>query len=126
MTETEAFTTIDAYMSEFPAEIQARLSEMRRIIHEEAPQATEKISYRMPTFYYFGNLVHFAAFKKHIGFFPGADGIEMFKDKLTAYSWSKGGVQFPYEKPLPEALIREIVAFRLRQNEMKAPKNRRR
>ena len=113
------FTTIDEYITLFPPEIRERLQTMRETIRSAAPDASEKISWSMPTFYLNGNLVYFAAFKKHIGFFPGADGIEAFKDKMTQYSVSKGGVQFPFDKPLPLELIAEIVRFRVAQNEMK-------
>lgn len=89
---------------------------MRRVIKESAPDAEEKISWRMPTFVLHGNLVHFAAHKNHIGFYPGSSGIDAFKDKLSEYKGSKGAVQFPIGKPLPYELISEIVKFRVAEN----------
>jgi len=114
------FNTIDDYMATFPNDIQKKLQEMRATIKETAPEAEEKISYRMPTFFLKGNLVHFAAFKNHIGFYPVPTGIEKFKKELSAYKPSKGAVQFPLDKPLPLDLIREIVKFRVAENIKKA------
>lgn len=111
------FTTIDEYIMQFPAEVQEKLQAVRKVIKESAAEATEKISWQMPTFYLYGNLVHFAAHKNHIGFYPGANGIEAFKDKLSEYKSSKGAVQFPFEKPVPYELISEIVRFRVSENE---------
>lgn len=108
---------IKEYIEEFPSEIQEKLNEMYKIIKEVVPkEAIEKISWRMPTFYLNGNLVHFAGFKKHIGFFPGAEGIEKFKDKFKGLDYSKGGVQFKYENPLPKELIQDIVRYRVEIN----------
>jgi len=107
------FTSIDEYIASFPADIQERLRQMRAVIHETAPEAQEKISYQMPTFFLHGNLVHFAAFKNHIGFYPAPRGIEAFKDELTAYEGAKGSVRFPLDQPLPLDLIRRIVQFRV-------------
>jgi uncharacterized protein YdhG (YjbR/CyaY superfamily) len=112
--------TIDDYIATFPKEIQKKLQEMRATIKETAPDAEEKISYQMPTFYLKGNLVHFAAFKNHIGFYPVPTGIEKFKKELSAYKTSKGAVQFPLDKPLPVDLIRKIVKFRVAENMKKA------
>ena len=89
------------------------LERLRTIIAQEAPEAIEKISYGMPTFYLHGNLVHFAAAKHHIGFYPTPSGVEAFKSELEGLKWSKGAIQFPYDAPLPEALIRKIVRFRV-------------
>lgn len=108
--------TIDEYIAQFPPEVQSRLESLRKVIREIAPEAGERISWRMPTFTLNGNLVHFAAHKAHIGFYPGAGGIEAFKDKLSEYKSSKGAVQFPNNKPLPYDLIKEIVAFRVSEN----------
>jgi uncharacterized protein YdhG (YjbR/CyaY superfamily) len=116
MTKDIRFATIDEYITQFSPDIQERLQLTRAAIKQAVPDAAEKISWAMPTFYLNGNLVHFAAFKTHVGFFPGADGIEAFKEKLKDYSYSKGGVQFPFVKPLPVALIGEIVRFRAAQN----------
>lgn len=109
------YTTIDEYIASFPANIQSILQKMRQAIHEAAPEATEAISYRMPTFKLNGNLVHFAAFKNHIGFYPSPSGIEQFKTELSPYKWSKGAVQFPLDKQLPLELVKKIVAFRVQE-----------
>ena len=115
-------TTIDEYIAGFPEEIQEKLREMRRVIHETAPEATEKISYQMPTFYLNGNLVHFAAFKNHIGFYPAPTGLDAFKDEIAQYPNSKGAVQFPLDKPIPFDLVRRIVEFRKEENLKKKSK----
>ncbi|NYT04378.1 MAG: hypothetical protein GKC00_06715 [Candidatus Methanofastidiosa archaeon] len=108
---------IDDYIKDFPKEVQTRLKKIRETIKEVAPDAEEKISYGMPTFTLKGNnLVHFAAYNKHIGFYPTPSGIEKFKDDISVYAWSKGAVQFPLDKPVPYDLIREIVAFRVKEN----------
>ncbi|GAP21447.1 iron chaperone [Leptolinea tardivitalis] len=114
------YATIDDYISGFPDEIQKKLQEIRAVIKEAAPEATEKISYQMPTFYLNGNLVHFAAFKNHIGFFPAPSGLEAFKDEISKYPHSKGGVQFPFDQPIPFDLIRRIVIYRMVENQKKA------
>jgi uncharacterized protein YdhG (YjbR/CyaY superfamily) len=119
------FQSIDEYIAAFPAEVQKRLQEIRSVIKSAAPQATEKISYQMPTFHLNGNLVHFAAFKNHIGFYPVPSGIEAFKRELSKYAQGKGSVQFPLDEPLPLALIRKIVKFRVAENLKKAPKSSR-
>ncbi len=116
------YTTIDEYIALFEPEVQQKLQALRAVIKEAAPNAQEKISWQMPTFTLYGNLVHFAAHKNHIGFYPGASGIETFLPKLTAYKTSKGAVQFPMEKPLPFELITEIVKFRAAQNIEEADK----
>ena len=108
--------SIDGYIRQFPAGVQDILNELRRVINENAPGAKEKISYQMPTFYLNGNLVHFAAYKNHIGFYPAPSGIEAFKDELTGYKWAKGSVQFPIDKPIPYDLVRRIVEFRVKEN----------
>ncbi len=113
------YHTIDEYISQFPTEIQEILQEIRKIVHETAPEATEKISYQMPTFYLNGNLVHFAAFKKHIGFYPTPTGTEQFRSELSVYKGAKGSVQFPLNKPMPYKLIRKIVEFRVAENREK-------
>lgn len=109
-------TTIDEYIAQFPEDVQEILAKIRAVVREAAPQAVEKISYQMPTFYLNGNLVHFAAFKHHIGFYPAPTGIEEFKEELSAYKGAKGSVQFPLDRPMPYALIRRIVEFRVAQN----------
>jgi uncharacterized protein YdhG (YjbR/CyaY superfamily) len=108
--------TIDEYIAQYPPRIQELLQAVRDVIRTAAPEAQEKISWSMPTFALYGNLVHFAGHKNHIGFYPGASGIETFKDKLQGYQWSKGAVQFPYSKPIPYDLIAEIVRFRVDEN----------
>ena len=108
--------TIDEYINQFPVDVQDILNELRRVINENAPGAKEKISYQMPTFYLNGNLVHFAAYKSHIGFYPAPSGIEAFKDELTGYKWAKGSVQFPIDKPIPYDLVKRIVEFRVKEN----------
>ena len=107
--------TIDDYIAGHPPKIRARLSAMRRTIRQNAPGAAERISYRIPTFYLGGNLVHFAAFDRHVGFYPGAAGIAAFKDALADYKSAKGSVQFPHSEPLPLDLVAEIVQFRVAQ-----------
>jgi uncharacterized protein YdhG (YjbR/CyaY superfamily) len=114
------FTTIDEYIAMFPEDVQKLLQQMRATIKAAAPDATEKISYQMPTFFLYGNLVHFAAFKSHIGFYPAPRGLEAFKDELSMYKGSKGTVQFPLDKPLPVKLITKIVQFRADENRKKA------
>ena len=117
MTENKApVSTIDEYISKFPTEIQEILNEIRQAIKEEAAEAEEKISYQMPTFYFYGNLVHFAAFKNHVGFYPAASGIEAFKEELVGYKGAKGSVQFPLNKPIPFELIKKIVRYRVNEN----------
>lgn len=119
MKETEQTTTIDDYIKQYPEDIQAILQEFRRVIKEEAPDATEKISYRMPTFYLNGNLVHFAVQKSHIGFYPAPSGVAAFKEELTDYKTSKGAIQFPLAQPVPYDLVRRIVRFRAEEAKQK-------
>ena len=106
---------IDEYILRFPESTQARLREIRAAIRSIAPEATEKIAYGMPTFYLNGNLVHFAGYKKHIGFYPTPSGIAGFKEELDAYKNAKGSVQFPLDKPLPIDLIKRIVKYRVEE-----------
>lgn len=113
---TGNIASIDEYISGFPEPVQAILSELRSLIRLAAPQAVEKISYRIPTFYFNGNLVHFAAFKRHIGFYPGASGVSAFRQELKSYKTSKGAIQFPLGQPLPLALVKKIVEFRIKEN----------
>lgn len=111
---------IDEYIAGFPPDIQEILERIRATIRAAAPGAEEKISYQMPTFFLHGNLVHFAAFKNHVGFYPTPTGIERFQTKLAAYKGGKGSVQFPLDKPMPLDLIGEIVAYRVQENLAKA------
>jgi uncharacterized protein YdhG (YjbR/CyaY superfamily) len=113
------YETIDEYIAAFPKNIQRILQALRQAIRESAPDAEEAISYRMPTFKLNGNLVWFAAFKDHIGFYPRESAIEAFKDKLSAYALSKGTVRFPLDKPIPLELVKEIVRFRVKENQHK-------
>ncbi|MCP1382298.1 iron chaperone [Runella salmonicolor] len=113
-------SNIDAFISGFPPETQEILEQLRATIKDAAPDAEEKISYGIPTFSLKGNLVHFAAYKHHIGFYPGASGIEAFKNELTPYKLAKGTVQFPLGQPLPLGLITQMVQFRVEENLKKA------
>jgi uncharacterized protein YdhG (YjbR/CyaY superfamily) len=108
--------TIDEYITGFPPEVQDILQKIRATIKHAAPDAQEKISYQMPTFTLNGNLVHFAAFKNHIGFYPIPSGIEAFKEDLSPYKQGKGSVQFPLDQPIPYDLIGRITAFRAQEN----------
>ena len=115
MSRTQA-ATIDEYIAGFPAEVSKLLKQMKEIISKAAPKAEEAIKYAMPTFTLHGNLVHFAGYKNHIGFYPAPSGIENFKSELLAYKSSKGAIQFPLDKPLPATLITKIVKFRVRES----------
>ena len=110
------FKTMDEYISTFPEDVQRILKELRQTIKEAAPDAEETINYQMPTFTLNGNLVHFAAFENHIGFYPTPSGIEAFKKELSGYKGAKGSVQFPIDQPLPLPLIRRIVEYRVKEN----------
>lgn len=118
--KTGSHASIDEYIALFPKDIQKKLEELRATIKAAAPDAKEKISYQMPTFDLYGNLVHFAAHKNHIGFYPTPSGIDAFKNELSVYEGAKGSVQFPLDKPLPLKLIRKIVKFRVAENVEKA------
>jgi uncharacterized protein YdhG (YjbR/CyaY superfamily) len=109
-------TVIDAYIAYFPKDVQVILEKIRQTIGKAAPNAEEAIKYQMPTFTLNGNLVHFAAFKNHIGFYPVPTGIEKFKKELSGYKGGKGSVQFPLDKPIPYELISKIVKFRVQEN----------
>jgi uncharacterized protein YdhG (YjbR/CyaY superfamily) len=114
------FTSIDEYIATFPPDIQTILQGLRATIRAAAPEAEEKISYQLPTYFLKGNLVHFAAFKSHIGFYPAPSGIAAFQQDLAGYKSSKGAVQFPIDEPLPLELVGRIVQFRVRENLEKA------
>jgi uncharacterized protein YdhG (YjbR/CyaY superfamily) len=118
--KTGSYASLDEYIALFPKDIQKKLEELRATIKAVAPDAKEKISYQMPTFDLYGNLVHFAAHKNHIGFYPTPSGIDAFKNELSVYEGAKGSVQFPLDKPLPLKLIRKIVKFRVSENVEKA------
>jgi uncharacterized protein YdhG (YjbR/CyaY superfamily) len=113
---------IDEYVARCPKEVQWLLMQMRRTIRRAAPQATERISYGIPTFFLNGNLVHFAAFKKHMGFYPTPSGIAAFQQELSPYKWSKGAVQFPMHKRLPLDLVSRMVKFRVIEQRSKSRK----
>jgi uncharacterized protein YdhG (YjbR/CyaY superfamily) len=119
MAPKKKFETIDEYIASFPESVQDILNKMREVIQKSAPEAEETISYGMPTFKLNGNLVHFAAYKKHIGFYPTPSGIANFKKELSPYKSSKGAVQFPIDEPLPLDIIRKIVIFRVEENSKK-------
>jgi uncharacterized protein YdhG (YjbR/CyaY superfamily) len=110
---------MDDYVGGYPKHIQRLLTQMRVTIKEAAPQATEKISYGIPTFALEGNLVHFAAFKNHIGFYPTSSAIAAFNKELSSYKCSKGTVQFPLDEPLPLSLVSRMVKFRVKEKMMK-------
>lgn len=122
--EKQKVQTIDAYIAMFPKEVQEKLQVLREVIHEAAPDAEENISYQMPTFVLHGNLVHFAAYEKHLGFYPAPSGISAFQTQLSNYKWAKGSVQFPLHEPLPTELIREIVKFRVTENRQRVQQKR--
>ncbi|HTQ79191.1 MAG TPA: DUF1801 domain-containing protein [Thermoanaerobaculia bacterium] len=112
--------TIDQYIAGFPAEIRELLEKVRQTIREAAPEAEETWSYEMPALSQEGTLVHFAAFKKHIGLYPRASAVEAFKEELAGYATTRGTVQFPFDQPIPFELITKIVQFRVKENREKA------
>jgi len=118
--EPTQFTTIDEYIASFPKDTQYLLEQIRATIRNAAPDAEETISYQIPTFTLNGNLVHFAAFKNHIGFYPSPSGIEKFKHELSDYKGAKGSVKFPLDQLIPFELISKIVAFRVKEHLEKA------
>lgn len=111
---------MDEYIAGFPEDVQEILQKVRMTIREAVPEAEETINYQIPTFTLKGNLVHFAGYKKHIGFYPTPSGIEKFENELSAYQGAKGSVKFPLDKPIPYDLITKIVAFRVEENLEKA------
>lgn len=113
-------TEIDNYINDFPSTTRTLLQQIRTCIQQAAPEATEKINYGIPTFTLNGNLVHFAGYKNHIGFYPTPSAIAAFKKELSVYKGAKGSVQFPIDKPMPLALIGKIVKFRVKENLQKA------
>lgn len=116
--------SIDEYIASFPKETQEILEQVRATIQKAAPEATEAIRYAIPTFILNGNLVHFAAFKNHIGFYAAPTGNEAFKEELSVYKGGKGSVQFPIDQPMPLELITRIVQFRVQENTGKALKKK--
>ncbi len=118
--KTERAETVDEYIAGFPPDVRKQLAQLRATIRKAAPSAAEKISYRIPTFSLNGNLVHFAAYERHIGFYPGAAAIATFEEELSAYEGAKGSVRFPLGEKLPLALIARIVRFRVKRNVARA------
>jgi uncharacterized protein YdhG (YjbR/CyaY superfamily) len=115
-TYKKEFQTTDEYIKTFPKDVQSVLEKTRQTIRKAAPEAVEAISYQIPTFKLNDkNLVHFAAFKNHIGFYPTPSGIEAFKKKLSQYKVAKGSVQFPFNRPIPYDLLEKIVIFRTKE-----------
>jgi len=121
-THKKTLNEIDTYISSFPLVTQKRLSEIRLLIKQAAPAAEEIISYQMPAYKLQGVLVYFAGYKNHIGFYPTASGIKQFQLDIVAYKHSKGAVQFPINEPIPADLVARIVAFRIKENELKSLK----
>ena len=115
----KGFKTTDEYIASFPQNIQATLQQVRQAIKDVAPKAQEVISYNMPAFKQNGILVWFAAFKNHIGFFPKVSAMEAFKEQLAGYQTSKGTIRFPSDTPIPVGLIKEIVKFRVKEDQNK-------
>lgn len=118
--DKKKITTIDEFISQFPVDTQTKLQQVREVIKSVAPDATEAISYGIPTFKFHGYLVHFSGYKHHIGFYPTSSGVEKFKAELSAYQTTKGTIQFPLDKPIPFDLIRRISAFQVEENLHKA------
>lgn len=115
----DTITTIDKYIRTFPHDTRRILERLKEIVHEAAPDAQEAIRYGIPTFRLNGNLVHFAAYRDHIGFYPAPSGIEAFRDELAPYIHGKGTVRFPIDKPIPYDLVRKIVTYRVKENREK-------
>jgi uncharacterized protein YdhG (YjbR/CyaY superfamily) len=115
---------IDEYISGFPENIQRILEKLRAAIRDAAPEAEETISYRMPAFKMNGILVYFAAHKNHIGFYPTASPIPVFRDELSAYKQTKGAIQFPMDQPIPLELVKKIVEFRVKENRVKSERKK--
>jgi len=116
------FKTIDDYIKSFPKDIQKILGMVRQTIKKAAPEAEEAISYQMPTFKLNGNLVHFAAFKNHVGFYPTPSGTKEFKKEISVFRSGKGSIQFPIDKPMPLSLIKKIVKYRVKESVTAAKK----
>ena len=123
-TEQTIHETIDEYIADFPPDVQAILKKLRATIRKAAPDAEEAMKYRLPTFVLNGNLVHFGAFKKHIGFYATPTGNEKFRKELSVYEGAKGSVQFPLDKPIPYDLVSRMVKFRVQENLEKAAAKR--
>jgi uncharacterized protein YdhG (YjbR/CyaY superfamily) len=126
MEKKTTFHSIDEYIAAFPRDVKTKLENLCATIRAAAPDAEEKISYQMPTFFLEGNLVHFAAYKNHIGFYPTPSGIQAFQQELSVYKSSKGAVQFPLDQPIPYDLVAAIVNFRVKENLEKAAAKKKR
>ena len=124
MKKRKQLKTIDEYVAAHPGKVRILLETMRMAIRLSAPEAEETISYQMPAYRLNGILVYFAAFKNHIGFYPTASAIEAFKDELSSFDTSKGTVRFPLGKPIPIALVKRIVKFRVKENQQKTSRAR--
>jgi len=124
--EQTAPQNIDEYITGFPKDVQEILEKVRMTIRKAAPEAEETINYAIPTFTLNGNLVHFAAFRRHIGFYPTPSGMEKFKHELSFYEGAKGSVKFPLDKPIPYDLISRIVQFRVEENLARAAQGKKR
>jgi uncharacterized protein YdhG (YjbR/CyaY superfamily) len=120
MSGRPVFSTIDEYIASFPPELQKILQELRAVIRAAAPACSERISYAMPTFFWHRNLVHFAAYDRHIGFYPGPEAIEKFQQEFSVFKSSKGAVQFPLDQPLPFDLIARVVQYRVQVEQERA------
>lgn len=118
--EQNGAAAVDEYIRQYPPETQELLQQVRRAVRQAVPGASEKISYRMPAFDLNGTLIYYAAYQRHIGFYPTASGIEAFREELAGYKTSKGAVQFPIGQALPLALIQKIAAFRADENKSRA------
>ena len=123
MGKNEKTDPVEAYIGQFSEPIQVLLRGLRATIREVASEAEERISYRMPAYFLGGPLVYFAAFARHIGFYPTASGIASFESELSAYKHAKGSVQFPLDKPLPLDLVARIVKFKAKENRSKPAKS---
>lgn len=117
MLNSRKFKTVDEYIGAFPADIQIKLKEIRKLIREAAPKADEMISYNMPGYKQNGMLVYFAANKAHLGFYPATTKLDEFGKELSKFNGTKGSIHFPYDAPLPAKLISRIVKFRIKENE---------
>lgn len=119
MKAMNSYKDIDTYIKNFPKDVREQLKILRSLIQVVAPDAEETIKYGIPTFVYHGNLVHFGGYTTHVGFYPGATAIKIFKEELSKYKTSKGAVQFPLGSPLPKMLIQKIVKYRVKENSSK-------
>jgi uncharacterized protein YdhG (YjbR/CyaY superfamily) len=115
---------LDDYIGRVPQDVQEILQKIRGIVRKAAPDAEEAIKYQIPTFVLHGNLVHFAAFRKHIGFYPTPSAIKAFSGELADYEWAKGSVQFPLNRPIPFTLIKKMVEFRVKEAREKMAANK--